>query len=126
MTETALAVLRRSRFHVIEWQGRPVRSIKKSFQEAVRRAGLGAGVAPYTLRRTMASELRNRGVPIDEIAGIMGHRSRDHAITEVCAQYRPKHTDAAPRAIDEYFAKLRPRLSRPLRASCRRQGRASC
>jgi integrase len=41
--------------YVIEWAGQPVKSIKRGFREAVKRAGLGADVTPHVLRHTAAS-----------------------------------------------------------------------
>lgn len=42
------------------------------FARLVRRAGL-AGVSPYTIRHTVATELHRRGVPAAEVAAYMGH-----------------------------------------------------
>ncbi|HTO22485.1 MAG TPA: tyrosine-type recombinase/integrase, partial [Spirochaetia bacterium] len=39
------------------------------------RAGLPAGITPRTLRHTFATHLMDRGVPLDVIASLLGHRS---------------------------------------------------
>lgn len=52
----------------------------------------------------MATELRKRGVSMDEIAGMMGHRTG--GITEIYAHYAPDFRGDAARAIDAYFVKL--------------------
>lgn len=59
--------------HVIELRGRPIRSVTRSFRSAVRRAGLGSEATPYTLRHTAATHAAASGVPMREIAGMMGH-----------------------------------------------------
>lgn len=40
--------------YVIEWQGQPVRSVKKGFAAACERAGI-QGATPHTLRHTAAT-----------------------------------------------------------------------
>jgi hypothetical protein len=69
--------------HVIEWDGTPVRKIRKGFANAVRRAGLGwyeddptrpgkrrwvTNVTPHTLRHTALTSLEEEGVPIEMIS----------------------------------------------------------
>jgi integrase len=57
---------------VIEYAGRPVRSVRKAFQAACARAGL-KGVSPHTLRHTAAVHMAEAGVPMVEIARFLGH-----------------------------------------------------
>ena len=45
---------------------------------------------PYTIRHTMATELRKRGVPPWEVSGMLGHRS-EHKTTEIYAHYAPDY-----------------------------------
>ena len=47
--------------YVIEWAGKPVKSIKRGFREAVKRAGLGSEVTPHVLRHTAASWMAEAG-----------------------------------------------------------------
>lgn len=58
--------------HVIEWDGRPLKSIKKAFQRAVERAGL-TGVTPHTFRHSAATWLTEDDVPLEQVARFMGH-----------------------------------------------------
>ncbi len=84
--------------HVIEWAGQPVKSIKRGFREAVKRAGLGADVTPHVLRHTAASWMAEAGVPMSEIAAVLGHR--DSRTTErVYARYSPEYLQRAVRAL---------------------------
>src|ERR1700733_6042248 len=56
----------------VEFNGKPVLSVKKGFRSAVRLAGLPGKVTPRTLRHTAATWLMQRGVPIREAAGFLG------------------------------------------------------
>lgn len=78
ITETARAALVEAKAgalsdHVIEWDGEPIKKIRKGFAEATRRAGL-ADVTPHTLRHTAASWLASDGVDMERIARLLGHR----------------------------------------------------
>jgi hypothetical protein len=78
-------------------------------------------VTAYTIRHTMAAELRKRGVAVWEVAGFLGHTS-GYKTTERYAKFGPDHLGQAVRAIDAYFAELglaavpQP-VGRPLRVS---------
>lgn len=61
--------------YVIEWDGVPVKKIRKAFMAAVRRAGL-AGVTPHVLRHSVATWLDEDGVPMERISKMLGHRDR--------------------------------------------------
>lgn len=52
----------------------------------------------------MATELRARGVPWEELAGILGHRIK--GATEKYAKYDPNYLGKAAQAIDAYFSDL--------------------
>ncbi|HEY0834486.1 MAG TPA: tyrosine-type recombinase/integrase [Azospirillum sp.] len=104
--------------------GRHVQDIGRAFDRARDRAGLGKDVSPYTIRHTMATELRMRGVAVWDVAGWLGHSS-GYKTTERYAKTNPEALAGAPRATDAYFADLaaameatRPVLSpTPVRAS---------
>lgn len=95
---------------LVTYDSAPLASIREGFRKATRRAGVPPGTTPYTIRRTMATELRRRGVPPWEVAGYLGHAARSFATTEVYAEYAPDYLGAAARAIDAYVAELRPML----------------
>lgn len=85
--------------HVIEHTGKRVGSVKTGTRAAARRAGL-PGVTPHILRHTAATWMAMKGVPIAEIARLLGHR--DFHITErVYAKHTP---DYLRRAIDALSA----------------------
>jgi integrase len=66
--------------HVVEWNGQQIRKIRKGFQRAVERAGLGDDVTPHTLRHTVASAATEAGVAMLKVSRFLGHR--DQATTE--------------------------------------------
>jgi len=59
--------------YVIEWDGAPIKKVRKAFMAAAARAGL-ADVTPHTLRHTAASWLASGGVEMERIARHLGHR----------------------------------------------------
>lgn len=60
--------------YVVNDRGHPVKSVKRSFKSACRRAGL-ADVSPNTLRHTHGSWLRQKGLASSLIAENLGHSS---------------------------------------------------
>lgn len=78
MTDEARAALQDAKAgalseYVIEWDGEPVKKIRKGFMEAVRRAGL-KDVTPHVLRHTVISWLDEDGIPMERISRLAGHR----------------------------------------------------
>lgn len=78
ITDLALAALTESKAgalsdHVIEWDGEPVRKVRKGFMAAVCRAGLD-DVTPHTLRHTAASWSYNSTASAEFTARLLGHR----------------------------------------------------
>ncbi|MBB3983109.1 integrase [Sphingobium fontiphilum] len=99
----------------VTWRDKPIRSVKKTFARAVKNAGLSADITPYSLRHTMAAELRGRGVPAWEVEGLLGHRRP--GVTESYAVFSPDYLSAGRAAIDGYFADLGMELPR-VSANC--------
>ena len=56
----------------VEFNGKPIASVKKGFKSAVGLARLTGKVTPHTLRHTAATWLMQRGVPVWEAAGFLG------------------------------------------------------
>ena len=84
--------------HVVEWAGKPVKSIKTGFYKAVKDAGL-VGVSPHVLRHTAGVTMASRGVPMERISQYMGHTST--SVTErVYARFAPEHLREAADALD--------------------------
>jgi integrase len=100
--------------HVIEWDGSPVRKIRKGFQAAVRRAGLGcmeddptrpgkqrwvSDVTPHTLRHTALTWLEEEGIPIEMISKLAAH-SGPEITRQVYLHSRPEVLRPAAEAIE--------------------------
>ena len=55
----------------------------------------------------MARWLRKEGVSAWEVAAQLGHKQRDISTTEIYAPFSPDYLEAAVRAIDVMFDRLR-------------------
>ncbi len=113
ITDTLIPWLQTGQADVlVAWRGKPLGSVKKGFRRLRERAGLSADVVPYTVRHTMATELRKRAVPAWEVAGFLGHKTE--GVTERYAKFAPDYLSLAIQAIDRYFLELQPLVKRQL------------
>jgi integrase len=83
------------------WSACPHKRVgsRKTWWRTMRDAlGLDAAVVPKTIRHSVATELRSRGVPLDEIAGLLGHVS-DRRITQGYAKYDPNRLPHAKQQL---------------------------
>ena len=93
--------------HFVEWNGKPVASVKTGFASAVRLAGLDVGtgnVTPHTLRHTAATWLMQRGAPMWEAAGFLGMSEKTLRET-----YGHHHPDLLRGAADAIAARPAPK-----------------
>ena len=86
--------------HFVEWNGKPVQSIKVGFKRAVSLAGLEGKVTPHTLRHTAATWLLQAGVPVWEVAGYLG-MSPD-VVVKTYGHHHPGHMQGAAAAIGRH------------------------
>lgn len=63
---------RDSSTHVVEFDGAPVRTVRKAFTSARIRAGLGPEVTPHILRHTFATWAVQAGAPLGLVAAALG------------------------------------------------------
>lgn len=84
--------------YVIEWAGKPVKSIKTGFKAAVKAAGL-EDVTPHTLRHTAAVHLAAAGRPMERISQYLGHSSV-HITAKVYARFAPDHLREEAAVLD--------------------------
>ena len=111
--------------HLVHYKkGRPVGNPKKAVRETAIRAGLmpkgkqddvTMNVTPYTLRRSMAREMRRRGVPLEQIEALLGHKARGHETTEIYADVVPDTLKTATSAIDNILGELQAHTHKTLR-----------
>jgi integrase len=81
---------------VVEWNGKRVLSVRKAYETAAKRAGL-SDAHRHDLRRTAASWAAQRGIPIEQIAEMLGddvETARKHY-----AQFSPDYLRAAVNAL---------------------------
>jgi integrase len=81
---------------IVEWNGQPVKRIKKSFATACRIAGL-TGVTPHTLRHTATTWLLQRDVSKEQVAAFIG-LTRD-MLERVYGHHSPDHQEGAVNAL---------------------------
>lgn len=86
--------------YVLEFLGRPVCSVKHAFRTACARAGL-EDVTPYTLRHTGATLMAAAGVPMRQIAGMLGHT--ETRTTEIYAKHHPDFLRDAAGTLEALF-----------------------
>jgi integrase len=99
---------RQGRRFAVEWNGEPVKSIRKAFASAVKDAELGDDVIPHTLRHTAATWLMQNGTDMWEAAGYLGM-----TVEILSARYGHHHPDYLSGAT-RAFKKHREALAEPL------------
>jgi integrase len=83
--------------HVIEFNGKPVKSVKKALERISTRTGVD--FSPHVLRHTAGVWLAKKDVPMQKIAQYLGHTSTK--VTErVYARYSPSFMRDAADALD--------------------------
>ena len=95
--------------HFVEFNGKPIASVKTAFSRAVKLAGLSSDrgkIIPHTLRHTAATWLMQRGVPVWEAAGYLGMSVE--TLVRVYGHHSPDHLRGAADAIT---GKSKPRVS---------------
>lgn len=106
--------------NVIERGGKQIASIKKAFQRAEERSGVKA--TPYTLRHTGAVWAAENGVPMPELAQMMGHDD-DSTTQRHYARFSPGHLRGVVNAVqDAYENEVEVHAEPPAPVSLRRKG----
>jgi integrase len=83
---------------VIEWGGKPVKSLKRSFATAAELAGI-EDVSPHVMRHSAAVRMAEEGVPMVEIAQYLGHT--DPRVTyRTYARFSPDYLRRAAKALE--------------------------
>lgn len=93
--------------HFVEWNGAPVKRVKRGFAHAVELAGLDRSVTPHTLRHTAATWLMQRSVDVWEAAGFLGMSVE--TLQRTYGHHHPDHLRRAAHAIG--YAKPSARIS---------------
>lgn len=82
--------------HFVEWNGRPVKSVKTAFASAVDKADIGHA-SPHTLRHTAATWMMQNGAPLWEAAGFLGMSEK--TLRDVYGHHSPDHMGGAAKAV---------------------------
>jgi len=82
---------------VIAYRGEQVRDVKTGFNSAAERAGI-PDCTSHTLRHTAGTWMAQRGVPLREIAGYLGHS--EQRTTELYAHHHPDFMKNARKAFE--------------------------
>ena len=83
---------------VVEWDGRPVKSVKKGLAAAGRRCGL-PWVTAHVFRHSAASWMAEAGISMDRIAAFLGH-SDSRITSRVYAKFSPDYLRDAAEALE--------------------------
>ncbi len=100
--------------HVVEFRGNPVRTIRTAFDKACIRAGI-EDCSPHVLRHTAATHLVMAGVPIDEIARMLGDTVA--MVERVYGKHSPDYLRRAADALGANFVSEPKNQKRPRIAS---------
>ena len=90
-----------ARQYFVEWNGKPVSSVKTAMAKAVRLAGISTehgNVTPHTLRHTAATWLMQSGAPLREAAGYLGMSEK--TLRETYGHHHPDYMRGAVEAIN--------------------------
>lgn len=92
--------------NLVSGNAQRIGSVKTAWRRTRERAGLGKDVTPYSIRHTMARELRAASVPAWEVAAQLGHQMPGMTTTEIYAPYDPSYLARAVEAIDEVWTAI--------------------
>jgi integrase len=96
-----------SKTAVVEWNGKPIASIRKGFEAAMQAAGLGPDVTPHILRHTCATWLMQSGrVETWEAAGFLGMTVKQ--LEETYGHHHPDFQNEAANALRGQYAARNP------------------
>ncbi len=95
----------------VTFKDEPIRNILHAWRILRKAAKLDETVTPYSIRHTMAREMRKRRVPTEEIGLFLGHLP-DGAVatTSIYAPYEPGFLGNAIEVIEAVFDDLRKRV----------------
>jgi integrase len=99
LAELVEAKARRETNFVIEWAGSRLKSIKHGIRDTSTRARV-EGVTPHVFRHSAATRMAQAGVPLWQIAGMLGH-SDANMIAQVYGHHSPDHLEEASRALEK-------------------------
>jgi hypothetical protein len=85
--------------YVIEWAGKPVKSLKRSLKTLARRAGTSKTVSPHILRHSAAVHMAEDGRSMEEIQQFLGHEDIE-TTRKIYARLSPTYLRDAAKALE--------------------------
>lgn len=82
---------------IIEHNGKPLKTVKRGFAAAVKRAGLSADVTPHVMRHSGASWLLEDGMSDDDVARMLG--DTPEMVRRVYGHFRPEYLAKVTKAL---------------------------
>ena len=113
-----------ARGHIVEFNGRPIKSVKTIWRGVRLRAGFGLDVSPMTLRHTVASEMVRRSVPDFQRQCFMGHQA-SNTTDRNYVHVRPDFLRKAREAIESIVSEMGEAATSPI-VSINQSVRANC
>ena len=99
----------------VTYRGKGIASILAAFRQTRALAKLDQRATPYSIRHTMAREMRKARVPSKQISLFLGHLPQGAAeTTAVYAPYEPDYISAATPAIETVMQRLGQLTTTPL------------
>lgn len=89
--------------YVFLFRGQPIKSVKTAFSNACQRAGI-EDLHFHDLRHTFASRLVQQGVPLYDVAQLMGHKSLE--MVQRYAHLAPDYQEKAVAALNKLGHKM--------------------
>lgn len=96
--------------YLVHWHGRRVGSMKTTWRKLRVAAKLPAWWIPKVLRHSVATWLRQRGVPAWEVSGLLGHHAG--GTTDTYAKFDPAYLGEARRVLGEIIEELAGKVPR--------------
>ena len=90
----------------ITYRSKPVKDVKTAWRNQRAACNFDDQVQPYSLRHTIARHLRASGVPAWEVSAQLGHKKKEHSITEIYAPMDPAYLGQCVAAIDAFLSEL--------------------
>lgn len=82
---------------VIEWDAKPVKSIKKAIRKAAERSGVHC--SPHVFRHTVGVWMAQNDIPMQKISQFLGHTST-RVTEQTYARYSPSFMKDAAAALE--------------------------
>jgi integrase len=88
--------------YVVEWNGKPVKSVKTAWKQAVKLAKIGGNPTPHTLRHTCVTWLKQAGESSFDVAGFTG--MSEQMVERVYGKHDPDYQRSVANAFKSALA----------------------